>query len=291
MMMKRFNQTHYLHLRLKDNSIRTFKKPAIMGIINRSPDSFYQPYVHLDAALYAAEKMIRAGVDMIDVGAVASNPDVNFDHEVAVEEEIERVVLFVQAIAKRFDVLISVDTSHPKVMQAAVYAGAEMINDQHTLRLGNALQVVKELAVPVCLMHHFSPKRIPRSTSLQTLLMIIKKDLNDAVQRCLVHGISPDRIIIDPGFGGGNFGKDTEENFYLLSRFSEFTQLGFPVLVGWSRKSMIGDVLRVKPEKRLFGSISAAVIAAILGAAIIRVHDVPETIDAVRVAQKLLDFV
>ena len=254
-----------------------------MGVINCSPNSFHAPVQNYDEALSQAEAMIQAGAAILDVGGEATNPFVNIECEApSVQAEIDRVALVIDAIKERFDVLVSVDTSRPEVMLAA---NADMINDQRALQLPGALEAAIKLDVPVCLMHFFD-KRVPGSTSLQVMLMQIKNDLMAFVKRCELAGIARNKLIIDPGFGQGNYGKSCDENFYLLSHLDQLVALGLPVLSGWSRKSMIGDVLGVTADKRLYGSITAAVISAQKGASILRVHDVAATMDAIKVLRK-----
>lgn len=257
--------------------------PAIMGVVNRSQDSFYNPSKSLAEALTLVEQMITEGVDIIDVGAEATNlyTQIKDDYQ----QEIKLISETVAAIRQRFSVLISVDTRHPQVMQAAVAAGADMINDQRALQQPGALTMAAQLQVPVCLMHWLLGRQ-PGSTSPQKLLQQIKIDLKKLTDQALQAGLNQQQIIIDPGFGQGHFGKNVEENFYLLKHLAELQSLGFPILVGWSRKSMIGDVLGDVPvSQRLYGSIAAATIAALQGANIIRVHDVKATADALRVVR------
>lgn len=272
-------------LSLKDDSLKRFIKPSVMGIINMSPDSFFNAFNTISDALFAAEQMVSAGATFIDIGGEATNPQVNLEKAApSAQQEIDRVVPIIEAVKSRFDVLISVDTSQPEVMREAVRYGADMINDQRSLRVQNALVTVAALKVPVCLMHFFHPPRMPGSTEKTILLNTIKNDLIQSLENCLAQGINNHRLIVDVGFGQGHYGKNCDENYYLLAHLQEIIMLGYPVLVGWSRKSMIGDLLDgVPPDQRLFGSIAAATIAAMLGAAIIRVHDVKETVDAMRV--------
>jgi len=278
-----------------------FEKPAVMGVINASPNSFYNPIDSIESALREAETMVSTGAAIIDVGGEATNPNVIIERDApSVQEEIDRVVPVIEAIAKRFDVCISVDTSQATVMCEAVKVGAGMINDQRALREEHALETAAELQVPVCLMH--SRGLMTEDTSqrnsehqkkkdLETFLLQVKQALLASVQRCEDAGILRDRLLIDPGFGQGNYGKNVVENYYLLSQLNRFQDLDLPILVGWSRKSMIGDVLNVPPQDRLYGSISAAVIAAMNGASVIRVHDVKETVDAIKIFQATATYV
>lgn len=260
-----------------------------MGVINRSPNSFFGVADSLCAGLTCARQMRRDGVDIIDVGGEATNPFVDLTAEAPdVNDEIARVVPLIEAIRAESDVALSVDTSSPAVMAAALAAGASMINDQRALMRDGALSVVADAGVPVCLMHFTSPVRTPASSAPAVLLRTIKDDLQRHVERCLAAGIAENNIIIDPGFGGGHFGKNTPENFYLLKHFEEFVAMGYPVLAGWSRKSMIGEALgNVPPTARLYGSIAAATILAMKGASMLRVHDVKATVDAVTIVQAM----
>lgn len=272
------------HIRLANDCHISLAKPSVMGVINMSPDSFYRPYSSHDEILTTIEKMVASGVDIIDVGGEATNLNTRLENSPSVQQQIDRVAPMVEKIAQEFPVLISVDTSYPAVMREVVAQGAHMINDQRGLLVEGALAAIVELKVPVCLMHFFTPPRRPGSCGLPELLAIIKADLWTLTARCRTAGVSSDRIIIDPGFGQGHYCKNAEENFYLLAHLSEFSALGFPILTGWSRKSMIGEALGgVPPEERLYGSIAAAALAAREGAAIIRVHDVAETMDAIKV--------
>ncbi len=264
----------------------TFERPMVMGVINMSPNSFYQPCDNLAQGLAKAEQMIAEGADMLDIGGEATNPFVDIAAEApAITAEIERVVPLIAALKQRHpNMLLSVDTSNAAVMQAAIDAGVDMINDQRALRRDGALEVVSNSDVAVCLMHFFMPQRVPQSNTPEEMLQQITKELQQWAQRCVDAGISADRMVLDPGFGGGNFGKDTAENFYLLRHMKVLRELGYPLLVGWSRKSMIGDVLGgVSSDQRLYGSVAAATLAAVQGADILRVHDVAPTVDAVKV--------
>lgn len=169
-------------------------------------------------------------------------------------------------------------------MREAVRVGADIINDQRALQSEKTLQTVAALKTPVCLMHFFGDTRRAGSCDLPNLLTIIKRALTVTIKRCEMAGIVSQRIIIDPGFGQGNYGKNCEENYYLLAQLGKLVQMGYPVLSGWSRKSMIGDALGLPPEERLFGSIAVDTLAAYHGAAIIRTHDVRASKEAVTIA-------
>lgn len=259
-------------------------RPLIMGIINLSPRSFFRPHTDLESALKTAENMIEAGADILDIGSEATNPFVDLKPP-APQQEIDSLMPLILAIKQQFPVQISVDTSRPEVMREAIKIGVDLINDQRALQEPGALAVMAASTIPVCLMHFFADRK-PGASDLSSLLDQVKNDLQASVARCEEAGISRDRLIIDPGFGQGHYGKNTEENFYLLKHLSVFVEMGYPVLSGWSRKSMIGDVLGLSAEERLFGSIAADTLAAYHGAAIIRTHDVRASREAVTIAVK-----
>ncbi len=266
-------------------------KPALMGVINCSPNSFFAPVQSFDAALRQAEQMLAEGADMLDIGGEATNPQVNIARDApSIQAEIDRVVPVIEAIKQRFECFVSVDTSQAAVMQAAINAGVDMINDQRSLQQPDSLDVVASSDVAICLMH-FPLGRIPQSNTMEALLLQVKSELLAATERCIAAGIGCDRIVIDPGFGQGNYGKNVDENYYLLAHMNVLVKTGFPVLSGWSRKSMIGDVLGGVPAaERLYGSVASAVLAAVKGASIIRVHDVKATRDALKICQKMREM-
>lgn len=273
------------YLRLCDGRCVFFSEPAIMGVINVSPNSFYNPHSDLNSVLRTAEKMVEEGADILDIGAEATNPFVKLDRDLpSLQKELSLLMPAVDGIKKRFNILVSVDTSRPQVMKEAVNIGADMINDQRTLQTEGALMTVAELKTPICLMHFPDPTRKLDFPSCSSFLESVKNDLSNAVERCSTVGISRDRIIIDPGFGQGNYGKNLTVNFYLLNRLSELTFLNLPILAGWSRKSMVGDVINQPPIGRLFGSIAADTLAVYQGASVIRTHDVKASREAMKIA-------
>lgn len=279
--------TKHFQLSIQNKRV-TLPMPCVMGIINCSSLSFYQSIPDVPSALKKVEEMVEAGVSIVDVGAVATNPSVDMHvDQLSVQAECDRVVAIIEAIRASFDVLISVDTCQPDVMKAAVSAGADIINDQRTLHEQGAREAVAALQVPVCLMHHFEPIRTPDSSTLEELMSQIISGLENDVQLCEKAGITRDRIIIDPGFGGGYFGKSAKENFYILSHLSELNALGLPILVGMSRKSMFGDLFGLSVTDRSNVSVAAATVAALNGAAIIRAHDVKETVEAMNLVRAL----
>jgi dihydropteroate synthase len=264
---------------------------CIMGIINLSPQSFYHATPNYDDALRLAEQMSQDGADILDIGAIATNPKIAIESDIpSVQSELDIVIPFVEKLSKNIDTKMSVDTFRTEVMRESISAGAHMINDQRALTQDYALETAVKLNVPVCLMHHFNPPRIAGSSSKENLLSQIILDLKKYADRCLSAGMSKDNIILDPGFGGGSFGKNAEENFYLLSQLEKITALDFPVLVGFSRKSFLGELINADSENRLYASITAAAIAVQKGVSIVRVHDVKATKDALSVVKKLVDI-
>lgn len=256
-----------------------FSRPLVMGILNVTLDSFSDGgrYACRDSALKRVEEMVAEGADIIDVGGESTRPGAE---PVAERVEIERVVPLIEAITARFDVPVSVDTSKAEVMRGAVAAGAAMINDVRALREEGALAAAAECAVPVCLMHMQGEPRTMQSAPhytdpVEDVLLFLRQRM----ERSIAAGIPKDRLLVDPGFG---FGKSLSHNLTLLKELSRFNELGVPLLVGVSRKSMIGAVVNKPVQERLHGSIAAATLALWQGAAVIRVHDVAATVDAVK---------
>ncbi|APS28713.1 dihydropteroate synthase [Pectobacterium brasiliense] len=259
--------------------------PHIMGILNVTPDSFSDGGKHnkLDAALLHVQEMVNAGATLIDIGGESTRPGAA---EVSTEEELNRVVPVVEAIAKRFDVWISVDTSKPEVMTASAQAGAHLINDIRALQEPGALKAAAATGLPVCLMHmQGMPRTMQHKPHYDDLMQDIGDFLQQQIDRCVSANIPKSKLLLDPGFG---FGKNLAHNYALLARLSELHRFELPLLVGMSRKSMIGQILNVPPAQRVHGSIACAVIAAMQGAQIIRVHDVKETADAMRIVEATL---
>jgi dihydropteroate synthase len=253
---------------------------AVMGILNVTPDSFSDGgrFFTPDAALHQARRMCAEGAAIIDVGGESTRPGAP---SVPVAEELDRVLSVIEAIHAELPVLISIDTSKPQVMRAAVSAGAGLINDVRALRAEGAIEAVRDLGVPVCLMHmQGEPKTMQLAPTYAHVVGEVREFLAQRVSACEAHGIVRDRLIIDPGFG---FGKTLEQNLCLLSALDTFAALGLPVLVGLSRKSMLGALLNKPVGERLYGSLALSVLAALNGAAIIRAHDVGPTVEALKV--------
>lgn len=259
-------------------------RPAVMGILNITPDSFSDGGVFFSSekAIAHALAMVEQGADIIDVGGESTRPGAR---PVSVQEEIDRVVPAIEALARAVAVPISVDTSKPEVMRAAVKAGAGLINDVRALSEPDALQTAAVLGCPVVLMHmQGEPRTMQADPRYRDVVGEVRDYLAARLEAALAAGISRDRLIVDPGFG---FGKDVEHNLELLRHLREFTPLA-PVLVGLSRKSMIGKLLGLPVEQRLPASIALALLAVQNGANILRVHDVGPTVEAVRMLNAVM---
>ena len=274
-----------MEIRFK-NQIMDLSFPQVMGIVNMTPDSFSDGgnYNNLDDAMRRVDSMIQSGATFIDVGGESTRPGAA---EVSVEEELDRVIPLVEKIARYFDVCISVDTSKPQVMTESAKAGAHLINDIRALTEPGAIEAAAKTQLPVCIMHmQGDPKTMQNAPHYQQdIYQEVDQFFTQHINRCINAGIERQKIILDPGFG---FGKTLQHNYRLLAKLNNFHHFGLPLLVGMSRKSMIGQVLNVAPQERMIGSVSCAVIAAMQGAQIIRVHDVKETFDALRIVQATL---
>jgi dihydropteroate synthase len=250
-----------------------------MGVINITPDSFSDggDYFLPDAALRRGEQMVEEGADIVDVGGESTRPGAA---AVTVDDELRRVVPVIEVLARRLTVPISVDTSKPEVMRAGASAGATLVNDVRALRAPGALDVLASLDVPVCLMHmQGEPRTMQANPCYGDVVADVRQFLADRVAACLDAGIARERLLIDPGFG---FGKRLSHNLALLARLPELATLGPPLVVGLSRKSMLGAITGRDIGERLAAGLAAAVIAARGGARILRVHDVAATVDALK---------
>lgn len=257
-------------------------KTAIMGVLNVTPDSFSDGGQYLDsrAALARARTMAAQGADIIDVGGESTRPGAN---PVSADEECARVVPVIQALVREMDIPVSVDTSKPEVITAAVEAGACLVNDVRALQEPGALEAVAATDAWVCLMHmQGKPRTMQSNPRYNAVLVEVRDFLLTRVQACTDAGIGRERLILDPGFG---FGKTLEHNLELLANLGTLRELGLPILVGMSRKSMIGAITGRDAGDRVHGSIAAAVIAAMQGVDIVRVHDVAGTADGLRVCE------
>jgi dihydropteroate synthase len=258
-----------------------FDRPRVLGIVNVTPDSFSDGGEHdsVDAAVAHGLRLAGEGADVLDVGGESTRPGAQ---EVAVEEELRRVVPVIERLARESGVPVSVDTSKPEVMRAAVAAGAGMINDVRALRREGALEAAAELGVPVVLMHmRGEPGAMQDAPEYDDVVADVHRFLAERIFAAEMAGIERRRIVADPGFG---FGKTLEHNMALLAQLARFSELGVPVLAGLSRKRSIGDLTgRDDARDRVFGSVAAALIAAQRGAMLLRVHDVAATVDAIKV--------
>ncbi|MDQ2075775.1 dihydropteroate synthase [Marinimicrobium sp. ABcell2] len=260
-------------------------RPRVMGVLNTTPDSFSdggQYYrsgsLSLDLVLTRARKMLSEGADIIDVGGESTRPGAT---PVSEAEELDRVVPVVEVLARELGALISVDTSTPAVMREAASVGAGMLNDVRALQRDGALKAAAETGLPVCLMHmQGQPATMQINPEYQDPVAEVRRFLQERMTACEQAGIARERLLLDPGFG---FGKTLDHNLELLRRLGELTDLGCPLLVGLSRKSMLAKLLDREVSERLPGSLALAMAAAERGANIIRVHDVAATVDVLKV--------
>lgn len=261
------------------NRVLDLAHTHVMGILNATPDSFSDGgrYTLLDAALRHAEAMVAAGATLIDVGGESTRPGALV---VTPSEELERVAPVVEALNRELDVIISVDTSTPAVITETARLGAGLINDVRSLRREGALEAAAATGLPVCLMHMLGePGDMQDNPQYENLLGEVSAFLRERIQQCVLAGIPNERIILDPGFG---FAKSLDHNLSLFKHMQELHALGRPLLVGVSRKSMIGGALGRPVGERLYGGLALAALAMTKGAKILRVHDVAETVDVVR---------
>jgi dihydropteroate synthase len=260
--------------------------PAVMGILNVTPDSFSDGgrFLNFDWALQHAEEMTIAGAAIIDVGGESTRPG---SAEVPVQEELDRVIPIIEAVSSRLDVAVSVDTGKAVVMQAAVAAGATLINDVYALRQEGALEAAAELDAAVCLMHMLgTPATMQLDPRYEDVTSDVCAFLRDRLEACKQAGIKKNRLLVDPGFG---FGKTDAQNLELLANLRHLQRLGVPLLVGLSRKRLLGSLTGRSTDQRLHAGIAAAVLSVERGARIVRTHDVTETVDAIRVFQAVLE--
>ncbi|NLD15471.1 MAG: dihydropteroate synthase [Gammaproteobacteria bacterium] len=254
--------------------------PHVMGIINITPDSFSDGgrYNNLDDALRRAEAMLGAGASLLDVGGESTRPGAQ---TVTVQQELERVAPLVERLVTEFGALVSVDTSTPQVMTEAARLGAALINDVRSLQREGALAAAAATGLPVCLMHmKGEPQTMQDAPSYQDVAAEVAEFLQQRISACEQAGIARERLLIDPGFG---FAKNLDHNLELFQRMPQLVQqLDLPLLVGVSRKTMIGQVLGRPVDERLYGSLALALMALERGASIIRVHDVDETIQVMK---------
>lgn len=261
-------------------------QPQVMGILNITPDSFSDGGVFFapQQAVAHAVRMVEEGAAIIDVGGESTRPGAA---PVPVDEELRRVIPVIEALHAALAVPVSIDTRKPEVMQAAVAAGAGLINDVNALQAPGAVELAARLGVPVCLMHmRGTPESMQQQPEYRDVVTEVRDFLTARADRCIQQGIDREQILLDPGFG---FGKTTRHNLQLLRHLEELVASGFPVLAGLSRKSMIGQTLGLSVDNRLYPGIALAVLAVWKGAAIVRCHDVRETREAIQMCQAVRD--
>ena len=272
-----------MQLQLPRNRRLDLSRTKLMGILNVTPDSFSDggQFIGQAAALRQVQQMLANGADIIDIGGESTRPGAK---DVSLDDELARVIPVIHSIRQLYpDLPISVDSSKARVMAEAIAVGADIINDVRALQEPEALEVAVAAKVPVCLMHmQGQPRSMQHQPSYQQVVLEVLAFLQQRAEVCIAAGIARQQIIFDPGFG---FGKSLAHNYELLSAMSQFVETGYPVLAGMSRKSMIGQLLNRDVAERLAGSIACATIAVMKGAQIIRVHDIKETADAIKIAQ------
>jgi len=255
-------------------------QPQVMGILNVTPDSFSDGGQHhqKDQAIQHALQMIEDGASIIDIGGESTRPNAS---PVALEEELRRVIPVVEALSK-YDVIMSIDTSQPEVMRAAVQAGAHIWNDVRALTRPQALETAAELNIPVVMMHmRGEPTNMNQLDQYEDVTEDVIQELQQRLDQAIAVGVKPKNIIIDPGFG---FAKNAQQNFQLLNEFWKLNRMGYPILSGLSRKRFIGEALNGVPaQERAVGSVTGHLLSIQQGASIVRAHDVKATSDAIKV--------
>jgi dihydropteroate synthase len=257
-----------------------------MGVLNVTPDSFSDGGRFLDPvpAVRQAERMAADGAAIIDVGGESTRPGAE---GVGLQQELDRVIPVIEAIRANTDTPISVDTSKPRVMREAVAAGAALINDVRALKARGALEAAAELGVPVCLMHMAGePRTMQSNPRYDDVVAEVCAFLEERTRACTEAGIDASHLMLDPGFG---FGKSREHNVALLANLRQLQRLGRPLLVGISRKRTLGDLTDRPVDQRMPASVAAAVVAVLKGAAMVRAHDVRETVDALKIAAAVME--
>ncbi|HNZ57566.1 MAG TPA: dihydropteroate synthase [Methylophilaceae bacterium] len=260
-------------------------RPQVMGIVNVTPDSFSDggKYTSTQVAVSHALTLIAEGADILDVGGESTRPGAA---PVPLDEELSRVIPVIEALKGVSTVPLSIDTYKPEVMRQAIAAGADMVNDVRALQEPGALDVVMNTNVGICLMHmQGNPQTMQMAPHYEDVVVDVEQFLADRLQACISHGIAKNRIILDPGFG---FGKTREHNIRLIQQLEKLHSIGQPLLVGLSRKSVLGAIAGGDENQRLYASIAASVISAMKGAKIVRVHDVKATVDALKVVTAIL---
>lgn len=260
--------------------------PLVMGILNVTPDSFSDGgrfFNSVDKALVQAEKMVADGASFIDVGGESTRPGAQ---AVSSQEELDRVLPVVEKISANLDVVISLDTSNPELMREGAQLGAGLINDVRALDRPGAMAAAAESGLAVCIMHRQGePQTMQQAPHYNDVVAEVKNYLVEKVSACLAAGITRDKLLLDPGFG---FGKNLQHNLTLMAHLSELGEIDLPLLIGVSRKRMIGETLDKPVDERLYGGLALAVLAVAQGAHILRVHDVAPTVDALKMASAVL---
>lgn len=262
--------------------------PRIMGILNTTPDSFSDGgnFNSVERALRHAQLMIEDGADIIDVGGESTRPGAQ---KVSLSEELERTIPVIEKLASNFDVQISIDTSKPQVMHEAMGAGASIINDVRALQAPGAVEIAAQTNAEICLMHmQGQPDTMQNAPEYANIFDEIRAFFVKRLDECTQAGIDISKIYLDPGFG---FGKTLQHNFQLLANLNQFDELNCPLLIGLSRKSMIGNLLEQPVDKRLAGSLAGVMLAAMQGVKIVRVHDVRESADVLNILKKTAESI
>ncbi|MES2580084.1 MAG: dihydropteroate synthase [Pseudomonadota bacterium] len=255
-------------------------RPHVMGIVNVTPDSFSDggKFAQTNLAIEHALKLGKEGADILDIGGESTRPNAV---PVSLQEELDRVIPVIEGLVKQVNIPLSIDTYKSQVMQAAIVAGASIVNDIRALQENDALSIVAESDAGVCLMHmQGTPQTMQLNPQYNDVVSEVKDFLQQRLQVCEAAGIAKDRILLDPGFG---FGKTRAHNITLIQHLASFSSLGQPLLVGLSRKSVLGQVTGHDVDARLYASVAASVISAMVGAKILRVHDVKATVEALKV--------
>lgn len=255
-------------------------RPHVMGIVNVTPDSFSDggKFAKSNLAIEHALSLIEQGADILDIGGESTRPNAA---PVSLQEELDRVIPVIEALVSQINIPLSIDTYKPQVMQAAIAAGASVVNDVRALQEANAVDIVAASDVGVCLMHmQGTPQTMQINPQYNDVVAEVKAFLQQRLAACEEAGIVKNRILLDPGFG---FGKTRAHNITLIQHLASFSSLGQPLLVGLSRKSVLGQVTGNDVDARLYASVAASVISAMVGAKILRVHDVKATVEALKI--------
>ncbi|MFO7992226.1 MAG: dihydropteroate synthase [Thermoplasmata archaeon] len=257
-----------------------------MGVLNVTPDSFYDggDFDSLEKAVEQAVKMEKEGASVIDIGGESTRPG---SEKISLEEELDRVIPVIEAVKEKVNVPISIDTYKPEIAEAAVESGAEIVNDIYALRKKGMARTVAELDVPVIIMHmQGTPETMQDNPSYDDVITEVYGFLQYRAKEAEKAGISPENIVIDPGIG---FGKRTEHNLEIINRLDEFTCMGYPVLLGASRKRYLAGVLDKDVDERLFGTVAVSALAVSKSVSILRVHDVEENLDALKTIRAITE--